>query len=134
MRTSLVTRLRVGRALSTSRDEVVTTFEDVPEESFGCVQLLAQPPYLPHPSIDHGNALRLVAMKNLADLRQAQPHSLTGLDDTQTLKVLLRVVAVSRRGPLRNDDPLVFPMSQHMSRNTELCRCLTDSHAPMIAH
>ncbi len=65
------------------------------EEPFGHVQFCTQPPYLPHPAIDHGDAPRLITVKNLANLRQAQPQPLTGLDDTQSLKVLLRVIAVS---------------------------------------
>lgn len=108
-------------------------FADVPEESLSRVQLCTQSSYLPHPAVDHSCAPLFVTVKDLADLRQAQPHHLTGPDDAQAVKVFLRVVAVPGRSPLRNDDPFILPMSQHVSRDADPCRCLADSHASMFA-
>ena len=112
----------------------MATFANMLEKSFSRIQVRSQLPNFPHPAVDHCNAARLVAVKNLADLRQTQTHPLTGLNDTQSVKMLLRIVAVPRRCPWWHDDTFIFPMSQHVGRDTEPCRCLADSHVSMILH
>lgn len=89
------TRLRVGRAICAPGDEVMPTLANMAEELLGRIQFCSQEPDLAQPAIDHRNAAGLVAVKNLADLRQTQTQPLSGMHDPQAMEMLLRVPAMS---------------------------------------
>lgn len=59
------------------------------------IKLGALAPDRPQAIVDRHHASALTAMEHLTDLRQAQPHGLTGLDDPQAMQMLVAVVAMS---------------------------------------
>ena len=82
--------------------------------------------------VNHRIAPLFVSVENLTDFGQAQPHNLAGLNEEQSTEMFLAVVAVSRSGPVRDDDMLVFPVAQHVRRYTELGCSLSDPHDSII--
>lgn len=103
------------------------------QERLDVIEFLPVAAYVFQVPINHLVTSGFVTMQDQAYLSQAETHALTGLNDTKPAAVLFAVIPVTRRGPVRYDDPFVLPVAQHMGGYTEFCSGDSDLHSPMMS-
>lgn len=104
------------------------TGEDVCEELFGSLELGPLLVNVLDSSCDDASTLGLSAMKDDADVGQADSDLLAGSEYSKSVQVLVGIIAMTRRGAVRHNNSDLVPVSEHMDRHVQRCRCLTDPH------
>lgn len=108
------------------------TFANMEEERLGRIERGALRTNRRQSSRDHFGASRLTTAQNQPDLGKAHAHTLTGQHGPASAQLLVRIVPVPARGPVRHDDALVLPVPEHMRGHSQLCGRIPDLHQSMM--
>lgn len=103
--------------------------DDVLEEALGGFEPGALRPDAEQPRPDDLGPAGIVPREHRPDLGQAHADALAGPHDVRATEVLLRVLPVPGRGPIRNDDPGGVPVPEHVGGDPGPSRGLADLHA-----
>nr|WP_244325866.1 hypothetical protein [Pseudonocardia alni] len=104
--------------------------DDVPEESLRLRQPGALLPDPAQPLLDDPGAVRVATVEYEPDLREAHPDTSARLHDAEATDMLVGVLAMTRRGAIGNDDPLVVPVPQDVRVDADPPGGLADPHRP----
>lgn len=102
--------------------------DHVRKETLGVLELCSLCPDSSKLPLDHAGSLRLTAVQDLPDLRQAHADVLAGPQYPQALDMFLAVVALTCQSAVGDDDALVVPVPQHVYGHSEAVRNLSDLH------
>ena len=83
-------------------------------------------------SHDHLRTSRLTTVQDRPDLGEAHAHALTRQHDPTPAQMLIRILTVPSRSPVRHDDAFVLPVPEHMRSRSQLRCCIPDLHDSMM--